>query len=186
LAQILDRLSKVDIFQTFIDGWQSYTLRLIPVSSVGKNFVKEENGKTVKIPGAYVAPFQVEMPLACILPDIFDAQIKRLGVNTRWRRNLAFLSNAAGGNGLSWLMAPIVLLSWLTISVNLGIFGVSFELFKDNLHERYVGPQDVGLVIKGKKAALEHASKSFRRLVYELEQRFPESNITKFRRGSHP
>ncbi|MEY3868455.1 MAG: hypothetical protein RLZZ338_2346 [Cyanobacteriota bacterium] len=53
--------------------------RLIPVSSVGKGFAKPlPGGGMEKIPGKLPKPFQVEVPLACVLPDLIQNQQKEL------------------------------------------------------------------------------------------------------------
>lgn len=54
-------------------------VRLIPVSSVGMGFaVIQSDGQMKKIPGAIPHPFQVEVPLACVLIDGLKAQVSKL------------------------------------------------------------------------------------------------------------
>ncbi|MCL2934749.1 MAG: hypothetical protein MGG11_21630 [Trichodesmium sp. MAG_R03] len=53
-------------------------IRLIPVSSVGKGFAKLEDNIMIKNVGVLPKPFQVEVPLACILPDIIQEQVDEL------------------------------------------------------------------------------------------------------------
>lgn len=53
--------------------------RLIPVSSVGQGFVKPLlDGSMEKIPGKLPKPFQVEVPLACVLPDLIQNKQQEL------------------------------------------------------------------------------------------------------------
>lgn len=53
--------------------------RLIPVSSVGQGFAKPlPDGGMEKIPGKLPKPFQVEVPLACVLPDLIQNQQNEL------------------------------------------------------------------------------------------------------------
>lgn len=54
-------------------------IRLIPVSSVGQGFAKPVSGGGMeKIPGKLPKPFQVEVPLACVLPDLIQNKQKEL------------------------------------------------------------------------------------------------------------
>ena len=53
--------------------------RLIPVSSVGKGFAEPlEDGSMKKTPGKEPEPFQVEVPLACVLPDLIQNEKEEL------------------------------------------------------------------------------------------------------------
>jgi hypothetical protein len=55
------------------------TTRLIPVSSVGQGFAKLSfDGSMEKIRGKLPKPFQVEVPLACVLPDLILIKQKEL------------------------------------------------------------------------------------------------------------
>ena len=59
------------------------TIRLIPVSAVGEGFVRFErlsNGKVrmLKTGKKRLAPFQVEVPLAYVLKDVFESAVKEL------------------------------------------------------------------------------------------------------------
>ena len=71
LKQINERLLKIPMFEEFIRhrNEKGYPVRLIPVSSVGSGFVIPKNGGMEKIPGAIPCPFQVEIPVSCIVPD---------------------------------------------------------------------------------------------------------------------
>jgi hypothetical protein len=80
LEQIRERLLEEENFRDFvqnrIDG--SSSVRLIPVSAVGMEFVKLEDGIVKKIPGKSLKPFQVEMPLACVLPDKVKSELEQI------------------------------------------------------------------------------------------------------------
>jgi len=84
LAQIRSRLLEIDVFrQAVLNRSEKYSTRLIPISSVGKGFAElqtQANGGIImrKIPGAKPSPFQVEIPLACVLPDILERQLREL------------------------------------------------------------------------------------------------------------
>ncbi|MFM6138762.1 MAG: hypothetical protein ACKPCP_32275, partial [Sphaerospermopsis kisseleviana] len=54
-------------------------IRLIPVSSIGKEFATlQPDGSMKKNPGAIPKPFQVEIPLVCALIDRVKAYINSL------------------------------------------------------------------------------------------------------------
>jgi len=80
LEEIRNRLLQEDFFRDFVqnrlDGNSS--VRLIPVSAVGMEFVELEEGIMKKVPGKNLKPFQVEMPLACVLPDQVKDELKQI------------------------------------------------------------------------------------------------------------
>jgi hypothetical protein len=78
LGQVRDRLLEYAPFKDLIKS-QNNPVRLIPVSSVGTNFaIPLHDGGMKKIPGAIPRPFQVQVPLACVLPDGLKARILEL------------------------------------------------------------------------------------------------------------
>ncbi len=90
LEEICNRLLEIEAFrQTLLNRRRKYTTtRLIPVSAVGTGFAKPEPqpGGTIimhKVKDANARPFQVEIPLACVLPDVLDDQLKRLAESER-------------------------------------------------------------------------------------------------------
>lgn len=56
---------------------KSFPVRLIPVSAVGNDFAKLENGRMLKT-GDAPKPFQVEMPLACVVPDMMEGKVREI------------------------------------------------------------------------------------------------------------
>jgi GTPase SAR1 family protein len=67
-------LEESDQFSNIIDlrhGMMS-PVRLIPVSSVGTGFALPQEDGSMKKTGKSPKPYQVEMPLACIVPDIME------------------------------------------------------------------------------------------------------------------
>jgi hypothetical protein len=90
LDEIRNRLWEIEAFrQTLLNRRERYdTTRLIPISAVGTGFAKPEphpDGKITmhKVKDAKARPFQVEIPLACVLPDVLDDQLKRLAESER-------------------------------------------------------------------------------------------------------
>lgn len=84
LAQVRSCLLEIELFhQVVLNRSEKYSTRLIPISSVGKGFAELQTqayGGIImrKIPGAKPSPFQVEIPLACVLPDVLERQLKEL------------------------------------------------------------------------------------------------------------
>jgi hypothetical protein len=80
LEQIRDRLLEIDEFQNLVRlrNNAGSPVRLIPISAVGKGFAIPQPDGSMKKTGEMPKPFQVEVPLACILPDMIQAMIQRL------------------------------------------------------------------------------------------------------------
>ncbi len=92
LKEVKARLLQEDNFRDFIHNIKEsqyrtiehkgkefpFSVRLIPVSSVGVGFAKLEDGKMIKNPGAILKPFQVEMPLACVLIDKIKDELQKV------------------------------------------------------------------------------------------------------------
>ncbi|MCM1982337.1 ATP-binding protein [Lyngbya confervoides] len=80
LEQIRDRLLEIDEFKNLVRlrNQASSPVRLIPVSAVGKGFAIAQADGSMKKTGELPKPFQVEVPLACILPDMIKVMIDEL------------------------------------------------------------------------------------------------------------
>ncbi|MFB2836531.1 hypothetical protein [Floridanema evergladense] len=82
LLQVRNRLlEKVPEFNKVVRNRNNAgcPIRLIPVSSVGMGFATlQPDGQMKKKPGAIPRPFQVEVPLACVLIDGVESQIIKL------------------------------------------------------------------------------------------------------------
>lgn len=80
LQEVLEKLLELDSFKNLIRqrNDNKIPLRLIPVSSVGKGFaIPQEDGSMQKT-GKTPKPFQVEMPLACVVPDMMESILQNL------------------------------------------------------------------------------------------------------------
>jgi GTPase SAR1 family protein len=80
LAQVREFLLEFEQFSNIVETRRDIgsPVRLIPVSSVGKGFaVPQPNGRMQKT-GKSPKPFQVEMPLACVIPDIMQKNLHDL------------------------------------------------------------------------------------------------------------
>jgi hypothetical protein len=73
-------LLKIDEFKNLVKlrNQACSPVRLIPVSAVGKGFAIAQADGSMKKTGELPKPFQVEVPLACILPDMIQAMIEDL------------------------------------------------------------------------------------------------------------
>lgn len=80
LEQIRDKLLEIDEFKNLIRlrNQANSPVRIIPVSAVGKGFAIAQADGSMKKTGELPTPFQVEVPLACILPDRIQEMIEDL------------------------------------------------------------------------------------------------------------
>lgn len=80
LDQIRDQLLEIDEFKNLVKrrNQAGSPVRLIPVSAVGKGFAVLEPDGSMKKTGELPKPFQVEVPLACILPDMIQTMVEEL------------------------------------------------------------------------------------------------------------
>jgi hypothetical protein len=80
LEQIRDQLLEIDEFKNLVKlrNEAGSPVRLIPVSAVGKGFAIAQLDGGMKKTGELPKPFQVEVPLACILPDMIQMMIEEL------------------------------------------------------------------------------------------------------------
>lgn len=53
-------------------------IRLIPVSSVGKGFAEQQADGTMKKTGKLPKPYNIEFPIACILPDKLQEELRKM------------------------------------------------------------------------------------------------------------
>jgi hypothetical protein len=80
LGDIRQRLMEVPEFSRLVENRKKAgsTIRLIPVSSVGKGFAALQPDGTMRKSGQAPHPYQIEMPLACVLPDRMRLELTRL------------------------------------------------------------------------------------------------------------
>jgi GTPase SAR1 family protein len=120
LESVRKRLLKVEPLRKFVKlrGEGNSIVRLIPVSAVGLNFAKLENGIMIKIPEANLKPFLVEMPLACVLPDKIQSELEQIQqrkqeieeqeIDSTPRQNIKDLLFDIIGRGIDWFNENIV------------------------------------------------------------------------------
>ena len=78
--EILNRLLEIDEFKNIVKlrNQAGTPVRLIPVSSVGRGFAELQPDGSMAKTGMMPKPFQVEMPLACILPDMIKKTLEEI------------------------------------------------------------------------------------------------------------
>jgi len=129
LEDIRAKLLAIPQFKNFVQGRirKGAPVRLIPVSAVGMGFAElQPDGNMAIKPGAFPNPFQVELPLAYVLPDKVYAELsKRKNEANRLRND----NNVVGAPTLSL---------WETMGELLGE-GLEFAkgLIQDLLPSRY-------------------------------------------------
>lgn len=80
LEQIRDRLLQIEEFKNLVKlrNKAGSPIRLIPVSAVGMGFATLQPDGGMAKTGVLPQPFQVEVPLACVLPDMIQTMLEEL------------------------------------------------------------------------------------------------------------
>lgn len=80
LEELRDRLLEIEEFRNLIQlrNQASLPVRLIPISSVGMGFAELQPDGSMAKTGSLPNPFLVEMPLACILPDMIQTTLNEI------------------------------------------------------------------------------------------------------------
>jgi len=79
LAEIRERLLLISEFKNLVSlRIKECRVRLIPVSSVGVGFAHLQEDGSMKKTGKEPDPLRVEVPLCCVLPDAFLAELNQL------------------------------------------------------------------------------------------------------------
>ena len=201
LKQVRDRLLTIPEFEQVVQSRKSVDspVRIIPVSSVGAGFATlEPDGSMKKTPGAVPCPFQVEVPVACVLPDALKAKLsekakerEQIEKTDRGPENISlslieiisqFIVDRALDLALDQLFSglpenfqfPKLILN------NLDNF-IFFEHRINNLKrlEKLRVERDASLkLVKDEETSLNHAIYSFLYIEEKLEGDFPESNLS--------
>lgn len=149
--QVVERLLQINTFANFVGSQRVLgTCRLIPVSSVGLGFVREDGDSMRKIPGKVINPVRVEVPVACALPDALVTQRRRP-------------DSAGRARLLTWAKA---------MKLNLGIIQVdlsSFGAASATITPAQNTPAAVSQLVRYCTGKLDR-----------LEDEFPESDLVRF------
>lgn len=187
LDQIVERLRWFPQFLAFQDTPRPGRIRIIPVAALGTNgFTSRVAGVDVRDPNRDWRPLFVDVPLACTIPDVIDAQLRSLvgsgaggagaaGAMIRWSQ----LSEA-----LTWFLRTV----GSNITFQYGVAGINISalfsggvngLLERSADWRTGGPVRAGAggdptAGHGRRAAL-NAIRYFKSVVDEFERSFPGS-----------
>lgn len=82
LDEIIKSLVKIEAFANIIKNrskkGKEGVVRLIPVSSVGQGFAEKQSDGSMKKTGKMPAPYNVEIPIACVLPDMLSTALNQI------------------------------------------------------------------------------------------------------------
>ena len=192
LQQIRDRLLSIDEFQELIKMRNNAgsPVRLIPVSSVGSNFATLQSDGSMKKNGVMPKPYQVEVPIACVLPDGLKPKLseinkkrheleKNLGTtNTvlkRWK-----VVKPVVDLGLEIILEIVIPLDqeykFAKVIIN-KLDDILFSRVIKGLDELREEKEKSLQQVKDDETALNHAINSFLYIEQKLEKDFQESNL---------
>lgn len=80
LDDIINSLVQIPQFANIIKNRSKSkaVVRLIPVSSVGQGFAEKQSDGSMKKTGKMPAPYNVEIPIACVLPDMLTTALNQI------------------------------------------------------------------------------------------------------------
>ncbi|NJM23461.1 MAG: hypothetical protein HC907_34930 [Richelia sp. SM1_7_0] len=163
LEEIRNRLFQIEEFKNLVNlrNKAGSPIRLIPISAVGKGFATlQPDGSMLKKLEGLPQPFQVEIPLACVLPDMIQAQLKELVQKREQEENTVIE------------VKPSLSL-WDTLSQ---AFGVGLRVIRDVLPKKYQFADDIleSLIQLADESAQQKQEAAIKR-TEELRQKQAES-----------
>lgn len=194
LQQVNEELLKIPEFEQLIRARNQAgsPVRLIPVSSVGSGFaVAQPDGSMKKISGAVPHPFQVEVPIACVLPDGLRARLSELAekreqleksTDTKkpfFNRITGFLEAAKPFAEFASIFLPLEFQfpAWVIAEVGSGISSLRQQSVEDKAKKLQEEKEKSLKLVNDEETALEHSIKSFLLVQAELERDFPASDL---------
>lgn len=197
LEEIRNRLFQIEEFKNLVSlrKYVGSPIRLIPISAVGRGFAAlQPDGGMVKKLGVLPQPFQVEVPLACVLPDMIQAQLEELmrkreqemSSSIEVKPNLSFwdrLGQAFGG-GLrvvrdvlpkKYQFADDVLQSLIQITEEAA--QQKQEAAARRTEELRCKQVESLKAVSSEETALKYAIDCFITIRSKLDYQFPESNL---------
>lgn len=199
LRDVRNRLLEFEPFAELVRGRQNQRvpIRLIPVSSVGMNFAYlDGNGMMETRADVNPSPFQVEMPLACTLPDKLFVHLNNIVEREKILRqkeveikpNYTFLEGLGRffGGALrrvnEFLPAPYRFGEVLLLKFVEHIEAPANEKATDAIArtEKLRAERDASLKeVKDEETAVRHVVNSMLYLANRLNRDFPESNLSR-------
>lgn len=189
LEQVREHLLTIPEFEKFIRNRKDRgsLIRLIPVSSVGSNFATPQADGSMKKTGETPCPFLLEVPIACVVPDLFKAGLSEL-INQQHkleRRNI--LSNLG-----RWIK-PMLNIGFVILGfADLGLVTYLLEILLDSMgllgqeQEEATAKRSKGLrqkrdtsikQVKNEQTALRHSLNSFLCIQNKFGIDFPKSDL---------
>lgn len=156
--------------------------RLIPVSAVGKGFATLVGSSMKKNPNAIAKPFQVEVPIACVLIDGFEVAQRNLSKRdleallkrkSLWRR---FFHKITGASE-SVPQLPLPPQYQLAQSVIKALLSFVHKELTTSLEELEREREKAIRSIQNENGAMRSLILSYQLLTWKLEKDFPESNL---------
>lgn len=194
LEEIRDRLFEIKDFKALVQARlrAGSQVRLIPVSAVGKGFAELQfDGKMKKVQGKILQPFQVEMPLACVLPAAFRFELAKLAAkreeiqnqkvdakaNTNFLDQI-FIMLADGIEALYKLLPREYQVGDRLIQRIITNLENSVQEDPEKAKRQAEEQRTKNLKeVQSQETAFQHIIQSFLDLERELDNRFPASNL---------
>lgn len=197
LKQVRDRLLSIPEFEQVVRSRNSVgsPVRLIPVSSVGSGFATlQPDGSMRKISGAAFRPFQVEVPLACVLPDGLKAKLSELAEQRKqletqkvdqgniFSNLLKFPSQFFVDTALNFVLDKYLpenfqLAKSILNQVDDFLFSTINKNNQERLEKLKLDREKSFNLVKDDETALNHAVDSFLYIQEKLDQDFPDSDL---------
>ncbi|NEP76924.1 MAG: hypothetical protein F6K39_01295 [Okeania sp. SIO3B3] len=207
LKEISDRLLEIPEFKELVQSRnkEGSRVRLIPVSSVGSGFViPQPDGSMKIIANSTPRPFHMEVPVSCVVPDLFEKEIKvnLTRLTTISNENLAknsifnrFLKGMLNFRTVIDILFDILVSMILKNESNniqlelqkevlkkidnwvLGKIGKKVEADEERLAELRQRRDESIREIEDKTTALRSAVRSFLYISKKLSKDFPDSEI---------
>jgi len=185
LKQIRDMLFEDERFEAIISQRRvlKNPTRLIPVSAVGKGFATlHEDNIMKKNPRGMAKPFQVEIPIACVLIDGFQIAQRNLTKKQRdalskktsyWRT----LGQKLVGASEAAVQIPLPPQYNLPQSIIKQLLNWANKEIKESIEELKQERDQLAANISNQEDAMGSLLKSYYVLVGMLEKDFPESDL---------
>lgn len=172
-------------------------VRLIPISAVGTDFARLEDGQMKKV-GKHPTPLQVEMPMICVPPDVFEARkkhIRQKAVDAQ--ADPAMSRSKFEAFVVGWLVRLFGRRAFLPFVIHnpgplfTDLIGASIDNLAERLERKLEAVQEKELqelqaqkeeafkAIQSEEGALIYTLDSFQLLLRELQDTFPSSDLNK-------
>jgi hypothetical protein len=197
LESIRERLLAIRDFKQLVQSrvQAGSQVRLIPVSSVGSGFaVPQPDGSMKKVVGHQPEAFQVEMPIACVLPAKFRLELSRLNEEKQEElsRKIEIKPNYTFWDNLRMFIADTIETVWEMLPENYQLGNKIFQRLINFAEEEPLRKKEEAerrteelrqerdktlRAVTDEETALEHVIASFLHIESTLDTRFPASNL---------